>query len=154
SYGNGSHDVSLGNRQGPSRRTRRKWNLIIILTTQPQSASTTLFLRRGSQEVAFRKNIMAKSSSILILHSPLRHGRAGRRTSPGHPRLALRCGKTWMAVTSTAMTAWEHQKPKMADRRLEQFEMKISAGSSHRVQSRSAMQGISECFRARQTASA
>jgi hypothetical protein len=41
---------------------------------------------------------------ILTLHSDWRHGRADRRSSPGHPRLAAGCGVTWMAVTSTAMT--------------------------------------------------
>ena len=46
---------------------------------------------------------------VSAASSPRRHGRAGRRPCPGHPS-TVSMQKTWMAVTSTAMTEGNARK--------------------------------------------
>jgi hypothetical protein len=52
----------------------------------------------------------AKTHLVPVPRPKSRHGRAGRRPSPGHPRLAMLEKKTWVAATSTAMTKMESRR--------------------------------------------
>src|SRR6266849_4839654 len=74
-------------------------------------AAETAFRSNGKGRPRSSSSPLARRAGKIFVPSakPLpRHGRAGRRPSPGHPRLADARRKTWMPGTSTARRNFRH----------------------------------------------